>query len=374
MSNTINTRIKLKRDTSANWTTNNPVLLNGEQILVDTADGELRVKVGDGTKTYTQLPFTDEVLRSLINEKANTEHIHSYADLTDKPTIPTVGNGTIIIKQGGASKGTFTTNQNENTIIELTDSDTTYSNATTSAAGLMSASDKTKLDTITENADSVSYTPSATSGNKVGTITINGSDTDIYSPVQTTVETSENTSAITGIILSGDGSAYTATVSGISSLTAGVSFIMIPHTVSTSQAPTLNVNGLGAKNIRRRISNSTTTTTVGYNASWLAANKPVLVTYDGTYWIADIMCPNAADMYGTLAITKGGTGATTAEDALQELGAVSKAGDTMTGALVAGGTQDISIAQVRNIILTTTDPGTGVSVSYPDGTVVIVYE
>ena len=68
MSN-FNTRIKLKRDTAVNWTVNNPVLLNGEIILVDTDSGELRAKVGDGTKTYTQLPFTDEILKNLITGK-----------------------------------------------------------------------------------------------------------------------------------------------------------------------------------------------------------------------------------------------------------------------------------------------------------------
>lgn len=62
-----NARIKQKRDTSANWESRNPVLLNGEIILVDTNAGELRAKIGDGTKTYTQLPFSDEALRSLIN-------------------------------------------------------------------------------------------------------------------------------------------------------------------------------------------------------------------------------------------------------------------------------------------------------------------
>jgi len=45
-------RIKAKRDTEANWTTNNPVLLNGEVIIVDTTSG-VRYKVGDGTKTFT---------------------------------------------------------------------------------------------------------------------------------------------------------------------------------------------------------------------------------------------------------------------------------------------------------------------------------
>lgn len=61
------TRIKQKRDTSVNWESRNPVILNGEIILVDTNAGELRAKIGDGTKTYTQLPFSDEALRSLIN-------------------------------------------------------------------------------------------------------------------------------------------------------------------------------------------------------------------------------------------------------------------------------------------------------------------
>lgn len=71
MSKNINARIALKRDTSANWTNYNPVLLNGELILVDTAEGQLRAKIGDGIKTYTQLPFTDEALRALITEVDN---------------------------------------------------------------------------------------------------------------------------------------------------------------------------------------------------------------------------------------------------------------------------------------------------------------
>lgn len=71
MSKNINARIALKRDTSANWTNYNPVLLNGELVLVDTAERQLRAKIGDGIKTYTQLPFTDEALRALITEVDN---------------------------------------------------------------------------------------------------------------------------------------------------------------------------------------------------------------------------------------------------------------------------------------------------------------
>lgn len=59
---TFNARVQMKRDTSTNWTSNNPVLLYGEIIIVDTDAGEVRFKVGNGTSTYTQLPFTDEAI------------------------------------------------------------------------------------------------------------------------------------------------------------------------------------------------------------------------------------------------------------------------------------------------------------------------
>lgn len=55
-----NARIRQKRDTSANWTAKNPIILDGEIILVDTSVGDIRVKVGDGTKHYSELPFLDE--------------------------------------------------------------------------------------------------------------------------------------------------------------------------------------------------------------------------------------------------------------------------------------------------------------------------
>ena len=60
MAKTFNTRILLKKDTNSNWTQNDPVLLNGEMIIVTTNAGDVRMKIGDGTSTYSQLPFTDE--------------------------------------------------------------------------------------------------------------------------------------------------------------------------------------------------------------------------------------------------------------------------------------------------------------------------
>lgn len=50
----------------------------------------------------------------------------SYNDLSNKPTIPTVGDGTVTITQNGATKGSFTMNQSGNTTVALTDNNTTY--------------------------------------------------------------------------------------------------------------------------------------------------------------------------------------------------------------------------------------------------------
>lgn len=106
----------------------------------------------------------------------------------------------------------------------------------------------------------------------------------------------------TATAASTDGVAYTATVSGIDSLTIGASFIMIPNKASTSKAPTLNVNGLGAKPIRRRLSSLTTSLQQGYSTNWIALNKPFTVVYDGTAWVIEgLTKTDGADVYGAVA-------------------------------------------------------------------------
>ena len=66
--------------------------------------------------------------------------------------------------------------------VPWTDTNTTYNVATTSSNGLMSSSDKSKLDGIQAGADAVSFSRSLSSGTKIGTININGVNTDIYAP------------------------------------------------------------------------------------------------------------------------------------------------------------------------------------------------
>ena len=86
---TFNARIKNKRDTSANWTAQDPVLLNGEIIAVDTASGETRFKVGDGEKTFTQLPYTDENVLSKIKNYTAGDGI----SISDTGVISSTGGG-----------------------------------------------------------------------------------------------------------------------------------------------------------------------------------------------------------------------------------------------------------------------------------------
>ena len=49
--------IQQRRDTVENWTTKNPILLDGEQITVIFDDGRTRHKTGYGGKRYNELPF-----------------------------------------------------------------------------------------------------------------------------------------------------------------------------------------------------------------------------------------------------------------------------------------------------------------------------
>lgn len=51
--------------------------------------------------------------------KAATKPSYNYSEINNTPTIPTVNNSTITIKQGEETKGTFTLNQSSDTTIEL---------------------------------------------------------------------------------------------------------------------------------------------------------------------------------------------------------------------------------------------------------------
>lgn len=75
------------------------------------------------------------------------------------------------------------------------DNNTTYDEATTSKAGLLSAEDKAKLDTVSKDADAVSFEKILTEGTQIGTLTINGDKIALYAPTNTDTKYSVMTGA-----------------------------------------------------------------------------------------------------------------------------------------------------------------------------------
>ena len=124
-----------------------------------------------------------------------------------------------------------------------------------------------------------------------------------------------------------DGVAYTATVEGLTELFVGLRLTIIPNRVSAAKTPTLNINGLGAKNIIMPIGgvNSSITTNAAELPTWVGANMPMEIRYDGTRFKSEITANSAQYLYGNVGVNGGGTGASTAEEARENLGVVDPA-------------------------------------------------
>ena len=68
---TLNTRIALKTDTTANWGSSSLVLLKGEAAFEILESGNFKIKIGDGVKTFKELPYatmTPEEINTLITD------------------------------------------------------------------------------------------------------------------------------------------------------------------------------------------------------------------------------------------------------------------------------------------------------------------
>lgn len=171
MNQTITTRIKNKVDTSSNWTTNNPVLLKGE-IGFESDTGKW--KIGDGSTKWASLAYT-ATNNSPTLAWNTTSTIGKVNGVELKVKLPSHPNTNQTVKTGSVTFGssdavefvgsgaTTITGDATNKKITISSTNTTYSNATTSAAGLMSAADKTKLNGIAENANNYSH-PRPSSG------------------------------------------------------------------------------------------------------------------------------------------------------------------------------------------------------------------
>lgn len=233
MSKTINAQVLHVVKTTAEWQAESKIISEGLLCIETTTGGKVLAKVGDGTSTYTNLPYledgsfniadyytqtqTDAAISTAISglgtiftfkgvkatkselpasgnkvgdvwfvgaagstddnyeeyiwtDDGNWEYLgerQSETDLSDYATIAAleahttnkdnphvvtkaqVGLGNVENKSSETIRGELT-KANVTTALGYTppEQDTTYENATTSKAGLMSAEDKTTLDTI----------------------------------------------------------------------------------------------------------------------------------------------------------------------------------------------------------------------------------
>lgn len=98
---------------------NNTTSITTETAERQQADSKLQKAINDlnitSYLTKTEASSTYATKSSL----ATVATSGSYTDLSNKPTIPTVNNATITLKQGDTVKGTFTTNQSSSATINL---------------------------------------------------------------------------------------------------------------------------------------------------------------------------------------------------------------------------------------------------------------
>ena len=133
---TLQTRIQLKYDTYANWTTNNPVLKSGEVAVATIISGntqevnsvsvpQVLLKVGNGTSSYNDLPFVS----------ARAADVYSWAKESTKPKYTASEVGAVPTSRTVNGKALSSN-------ITLTASDVN-ADASGTAAGLIANLDKT---------------------------------------------------------------------------------------------------------------------------------------------------------------------------------------------------------------------------------------
>lgn len=98
------------------WVTNKGYITGINSSDVTTALGYTPYNSSNPAGFITSSALTPYALSSSLSAVATSG---AYADLSGKPTIPTVNNPTITITQGGTTKGSFTLNQSTNASIDL---------------------------------------------------------------------------------------------------------------------------------------------------------------------------------------------------------------------------------------------------------------
>lgn len=270
-------------------------LVSGLQSEI-TANNKLKSDLVDDTNQVHKFVTSEE--KTTWNNKSDFSG--SYNDLTDVPTIPTqldelsddsthrlvtdneksTWNG----KQDKIVAGTNISIASDGKTISATD--TTYSNATATTAGLMSSDDKTKLNGIETGATK---------------------NLNYYGTCATSAATQAKVVVCEGFVLENG-----ATIS-----------VLFTNAQTYDGTPTLNVNSTGAKNVCFK---------QGIKAIqyiW-SAGEIIDFTYNGTYWVMHRSALASTIYYGLAKYSDSLTSISS------QLGATSKAINTAMANIISG--------------------------------------
>ena len=186
----------------------------------------------------------------------------------------------------------------------------------------------------TEGTDKFTFDGAVSKSINITPERIGAAERDLSNVGDDTFKSKAQTAGAMGAIIvngiSTDGVAYNATVDGFE-FEVGKIISFIPNMTTTSKQTTLNINGTGAIRLHQSLSSQTSPMVSANNVNWLSAERPVLLMYHETTnqvgtvtkaWKTVATRTTDEDIYGTIGIEKGGTGATTAEEACENLGAL----------------------------------------------------
>ncbi len=236
-----NTRTQHSRDTSANWTKYNPVLLNGEIVIVDTDAGEVRYKVGDGTKKYSRLPFSDESIKNSIPIK--TSQLENDSEYITKNELNTAVSGKQDAITGAATTITTENLTANRALVSDSTGKVTVSAVTSTELGY--------IDGVTSNVqDQIDGKVNKSGDTMTGTLTVgsaslqtNGYVTGTW--LKTTADTALSSTS-TKIAVINDGWVYTRTPAQIKS-DIGLSNVDNVKQYSSTNPPPYPVTSVNGK-------------------------------------------------------------------------------------------------------------------------------